>query len=242
MAKVFDKSGYSGLLSCSLQRNNLGEYKLFKKKTNRRLIKNPFNKNHIQQEISSHAYALGKELNNRSKTKRLCPLLERFRSHFMDQSIIHQPTQSVMPGESLFEGLSNDNQLKTADKLLEEFDVSLLNDQKFEEGSIIEELERNISVYEDEEEMEEMIQEDYEVENFSEQKKLREEIDQDQSLNSTVNRRQYTGYSQYMGSTQSQRIKMDVEANILSEEFEYWSCIEPEKWKMKKNKIKSIKR
>lgn len=181
-------------------------------------------------ELVEKFFVDGVQLSKNINSKRICPSLEGFRSYFFDAD--KSKDEKSILGDSFvsFPDIKSMNHEQSFDNPLNE---SLFL-ENMDNKSIISQLEKNI---ENENEILDNsdFQNNYEVENFSEHRQLKEDL----------NREVLFGQTQTYPSTAEtnlSNIKYDSSKNVLSKEFEYWSCIEPEKWKMKTLKIKRIKK
>ena len=232
----FDLPGYSGLMCTFLKTSNLGDYQLFKQKKKDQEKKGDFQ---IAEEEFAQNFSDSEQLHVKIKQKPLCPMLETYRGHFKNPSMIFQGTKSILPGEQHWESKG----LKTADRVLENLEQSFLGNDNFGQESLVEEFENAPSMLE-EDEIPDQIQDfgDYQVENYSEKKKLQDELLNNNLLSQTGSAREYSNFSPMMSQDSTKHLQAEMQSNIFSEEFKYWACLEPEKWKVKAKRIKTSKR
>ena len=116
----FDLPGYSGLMCTFLNKSDLGDYQLFKKKKKDQEKKGDF---HISDKILNNHLEDSNKILQIIKQKQLCPMLETYREHFSNQSLIFQGTQSILPGEKFINPMGKmSKEMKTNDKLLDNLD------------------------------------------------------------------------------------------------------------------------
>ena len=200
------------------------------------VIEEPICSNHFFESISREM----REMYPIIKKKNLCPMLEKYRGYFSDESMFFQGTKTKIPGEQVFnEDLSADVELKTSDRVLDNLDRSILENKEFDQASLVEELE-NASVMIDEEEIDQPL-EDYQVEDYSAKQKLQQEL-----LDSQANSQSVGGISSLTGtpliSAQYNAVQGSLDNNFFLEDFQYWACLEPEKWKFKTKRIKTSRK
>lgn len=235
----FDLPGYSGLMCTFLQKSSNGRFELFPDPN----PPSPINKQAVVSDSKFEKFFSQKSrIYGQMRNKTLCPMLEQYRGHFQDQSLYFQGTRSMLPGERAVRpfSLSQAAELKTGDRVLEGLEQSALSHADFDQTSLIEEFENAPSLADAEQIADPLdVFDDYQVENFSERKRLQLELldSQTQSAGGTQLSRVTP-----LTASDSVSLRMDLENNLFSREFEYWACLEPEKWRFKTRRIKSSRK
>jgi hypothetical protein len=226
----FDLPGYSGLMTTFLKKSENSVYELFPKseaKTN--------NSFEVPEHVFEKHFEESKHFYHKIRNKKLCPMLEKYRDQFFDDSFMMQSSKFLI----------NDESFQTQNNILNSLDQSEQCSVRFDQMSIIEEFER-MSFAAEEENMGNILNElsDYQVDNYSEKKRLHDELDVSQSNSNLKQMSKYSFSSQASPLiSKSQNLsEKKLENNLFSKEFQYWACMEPEKWKFKAKRIKTSKK
>lgn len=240
----FDEPGYKGMMCAFLEKSENSRLMLFPDRTRPPGVQRGPMADSKLEEIDRQLEGLFA----RTQRKPLCPMLDKYRGYFTDQSIVFPGTKSAIPGErTLLEGRTPGSKfkpgLKTNDRVLEALDESFLETMELDTKSMIEELERvSVVVEEDAGPEHEALEGDYQVENYSEKRRLQEELMDNQMLSQNSGRSDLASVSQLVSNTSKGSVKGDFEHYFFSEDFQYWACVEPEKWKVKAKRIKTSKK
>lgn len=234
MGKIYDQSSYNGLFTNYLNYDqNFKLIILNEEKNDQTMLESEeFDKT----EFHENNYSIGSKLPKSIMNKKICPSLENFRNHFMDQSMIHQTHQSLMPGESILERTPRLNKMSMN---------SLLKTNELNNNMILEDLnnETILGELEDNEQVHDSVNlfddNEYQVEDFSENRRLREDFNNSQLSSQKLDSENLSGYTQFEG-TRSESAKYETQTNLMTGEFQYWACIEPENWKIKEMRIKRL--
>lgn len=232
----FDQPGYSGLMCTFLEKSQSGRFELFPDPQ----PAPPCTPDAFVSDAQFEQFFQNKsKIYKRMRSRTLCPMLEQYRGHFQDQSLYFQGTRSVLPGErTVRPSALREAEFKTNDRVLDGLEQSLLSNPDFGQTSLIEEFENAPSFVEADQDAHALDEfDDYQVENFSEKKRLQLELMDNQSQSASGSQ-----FSRVSPLTEAAPVQVNLESNLFSREFEYWACLEPEKWRFKAKRIKSSRK